>query len=166
MEQWKQIEIDGEVYDNYEVSNGGKVRNAKTGKILKTRIGSDGYEIVDIRKNGKTKTIRIHRVVGLMFLENEDNLPYLNHKDQNKLNNHVDNLEYCTAQYNILYSVKSRNPKSKQCKGYRGVNDAGEVVEFYSVKELEQAGFIYAKVMQNIGGRNNHYKGYSWSKIF
>ena len=167
MEQWKTIEIDGEVYDGYEVSNTGKIRNSKTGKILKTRIGSDGYEMVDIRKNKKQKTIRIHRVVGLMFLENEDNLPYLNHKDENKLNNHVDNLEWCTAQYNVLYSVESRNPKSKNCKGYHGVNIVtGEVVEFYSMKELEENGFNYKKVMQNIGGRNNHYKGYKWSKIF
>lgn len=166
MEQWRTIEVDGVVYDNYEVSNGGKVRNAKTGKILKSRIGSDGYEIVDIRKNGKAKTIRVHRVVGLMWLENEDNLPCLNHKDENKLNNHMDNLEWCTAQYNVLYSVESRKQKSKNCKGYRGVNDAGEVVEFYSVKELEQAGFIYGKVIQNIGGRNIHYKGFRWSKIW
>ena len=166
MEQWKTIEIDGVVYDNYEISKDGEVRNAKTGRILKGNLGSDGYSQVNLRKDGKVKTVRIHILVGLMWLENKDNLPYLNHKDENKLNNHVDNLEWCTAQYNILYSVKSRNPKSKNCKGYRGVSDTGEVIEFYSIKELEQAGFIYQKVIQNIGGRNIHYKGYKWSKIF
>ena len=167
MEQWKKIVLDGEEWD-YEVSNYGRVRNSKTLHVLKMRVGSDGYFNTTIRKDGKLKTVSNHRLVALMFLENKDNLPYVNHKDENKLNCHVDNLEWCTAQYNTQYSKhKVKGQKRENCKGYRGVNVVtGEIIEYYSISELEEVGFNYNKVMQNIGGRNNHYKGYKWEKIW
>lgn len=63
--------------------------------------------MVTLNKNGKSKTIGVHVLVAKHFLENENNLPEVNHKDFNRQNNHVDNLEWCTHEYNILYSMVS-----------------------------------------------------------
>lgn len=86
----------------YEVSNLGRVR--RNGKILKPGKNRDGYLLVSLSKNGIRKTVRVHRLVALSFLSNPNNLPEINHRDENRTNNTVDNLEWCTRDYNINYS--------------------------------------------------------------
>jgi hypothetical protein len=99
----------------YEVSNTGKVRSLTRtvimkdgkprpikGRELKPKI-NNGYPTVNLSKNGTVKTIRIHRLVALTFIPNPDNLPIINHKDENKQNNNVNNLEWCTYEYNNNY---------------------------------------------------------------
>ena len=111
METWRTI--DG--YDNYEISSYGNVRNSTTGKLLKTRINnSTGYVMVDIRNCEKRKTCSVHRLVAQAFISNENDLPQVNHKDENKQNNHIDNLEWCTAKYNCNYGT--HNEKMKEAK--------------------------------------------------
>lgn len=107
-EQWKQIVLDN-VHYNYEVSNYGKVRNKRNGYLLKPKIDSDGYELVTISscQNKKRKTVRVHRMVGIMFIPNPHNLPEINHKDENKSNNHIDNLEWCSSKYNANYGTRN-----------------------------------------------------------
>ena len=61
---------------------------------------------VALSKNGKKKWFRIHRLVAQAFIPNHDNLPIINHKDENKLNNRVDNLEWCTTKYNNCYGTR------------------------------------------------------------
>ena len=68
MEEWKQLPN----YENYEVCNLGKVRNKKTGRILKPS-NNGGYQYVGLSSNGLTKTFRIHQLVGLCFIENPNN---------------------------------------------------------------------------------------------
>lgn len=103
-------------YENlYEISNQGNIRslgkfvNSKhggkrwiPGRIMKTWI-CNNYETVGLYKSGKQHFIAIHILVAKAFIPNPDNLPCVNHKDENKLNNHVDNLEWCTYQYNNIY---------------------------------------------------------------
>lgn len=100
-EQWKNI---SGYEDLYQVSNYGRVRktNGKN-NYLTPYCRSDGYEQVVLCKNSKTKTIRIHRLVAQAFIPNPSNLPEINHKDENKLNNNVDNLEWCDSSYNKNY---------------------------------------------------------------
>ena len=75
-----------------------------------------GYLIVALRKDGKYKKIRVHRLVAQAFIPNPENLPCVNHKDENTLNNKIENLEWCTHEYNDNYG--SRNEKiSKSRKG-------------------------------------------------
>ena len=110
-EQWKDIIIEknGVTYDYtglYQVSNLGRVRslgNDKTRKerILKPKINNKGYLQVILCKNGKVKTFLVHRLVATAFIPNPDNLPVVNHRDENPLNNCVDNLEWCTQKYNV-----------------------------------------------------------------
>lgn len=92
----------------YEVSNLGEVRSLLHGepRLLKpaANIYRNGYMQVVLRKDGKSRVHRIHRLVAIAFIPNPDNLPEVNHKDENTANNNVDNLEWCTKLYNLNYS--------------------------------------------------------------
>ena len=99
-EIWKEIKD----YEGlYQVSNLGRVKSST--KILKNRLSKRGYYIVTLYKNGKSTTKWVHRLVAEAFIPNPDNLPQVNHKDEDKLNNRVDNLEWCTAKYNCNYGT-------------------------------------------------------------
>lgn len=86
----------------YEVSNYGRVR--RNGRILKPWKNRKGYLHVDLSKNGIRRKALIHRLVAQSFIPNPNNYPEINHKDENKTNNAVDNLEWCTREYNNNYS--------------------------------------------------------------
>ena len=90
----------------YEVSNLGRVKSLKWGKerILRTDKSNNGYLRVVLCKDGKKKKYLVHRLVCESFLPNSNNLPEVNHKDENKTNNKVDNLEWCDRTYNNRYS--------------------------------------------------------------
>lgn len=93
-----------EEYPNYEISESGMVRNKNTGNIIKPRINTGGY--LDIHIDGVR--IVVHRLVAQAYIPNPDNLPCINHKDENKLNNCVDNLEWCTVAYNNAYGERQQ----------------------------------------------------------
>lgn len=117
IEIWKDIKE----YENfYQISNLGNVKSLerivcseKWGsqkvkeKILKNCTGTGGYLKICLNKNGKTKNFDIHRLVALSFLDNELKLKCINHKDENKKNNNVSNLEWCTHKYNNEYNGRS-----------------------------------------------------------
>ena len=100
----------------YEVSNFGRVKNLDQlrmpqnafhkAKILKPHLDKDGYPRIGMTKNKKRRNYTVHRIVARAFIPNPDNLPQINHKDGVPDNNHVDNLEWCTALYNIRHSVE------------------------------------------------------------
>ena len=83
------------------------------GKILKPAISKNGYLRVLLQANGIKKNCCIHRLVAETFIPNIDNLPIINHKDENKLNNQVDNLEWCTQSYNINYGNRNKKVINK-----------------------------------------------------
>ena len=106
MEIWKDIEG----YEGlYQVSNYGNVRSlnyAKAGKVKELKQGNwRGYKNVDLWKNGKGKSFKVHRLVAQAFIENPNEYLCVNHKDENKQNNHVSNLEWCTHKYNSNYGT-------------------------------------------------------------
>ena len=109
--QWKQIQG----YEGlYEVSDTGMVRSRKSDhyRLIKQKYNRfTGYYAVDLRKDGECKTYSIHRLVAAAFIPNPDALPYVNHKDEDKTNNSVENLEWCTSQYNNLYSSYKRRKR-------------------------------------------------------
>ena len=102
----KEIWKDCKGYEGkYQVSNFGRVWSVVKQQYKNQRIGKDGYyKVTLIAKNGKQKTERVHRLVALAFIPNPDRLPQVNHKDECKTNNCVENLEWCDAKYNTLYS--------------------------------------------------------------
>lgn len=103
MEIWKNTVED---CIHYEVSNLGRVRNKKTGKVLKCNAKKNGYLQVSIA-HGKHTDTSVHRIVAKAFIPNPNNYKYVNHKDENKHNNNVENLEWCTMKYNNNYGIGS-----------------------------------------------------------
>ena len=108
----------------YQVSNLGNVKRLKGYKgrgkgyiveehLIQPSINSRGYQNVILCKNGKTKTFTMHRLVAIAFLDNSDNFPQVNHKDENELNNCVDNLEWCDSKYNNNYGTRNKKCSDK-----------------------------------------------------
>lgn len=126
METWKSIKG----YEGlYEVSNLGRVRSLdrmvmmvnkgvlckslRHGRILNPCLVGDGYCNVNLFKNGKGKHHLVHRLVATAFIPNPENLPEINHKDENKTNNVVSNIEWCSSQYNGSYGNRPNKYKVK-----------------------------------------------------
>ena len=127
IEIWKDIEGFEGLYQVSSLGNIKSFKQNKNGKILKKQITYDGYAFVGLVKNKISKNYKIHRLVAQSFIDNPDNLLEINHKDKNKLNNCIDNLEWCTRRYNCLYSYKDiyktfRKPyKKRKYKIYGGI---------------------------------------------
>ena len=151
----------------YEVSNMGRVksveRTAWNGKgyrivaerILKGRRTKKGYLQVQLHQDAKIKPYYIHRLVAQSFLDNPDNLPEVNHIDQDKTNNCIDNLEWCTSQYNIEYS---------QAKPVIGIDKiTGLILEFSSAHEVERMiGIAQQSICACLKGRQKSAGGFYW----
>lgn len=100
-------------YENlYEIDTNGNVKSLRRNILLKQSIIC-GYSCVGLYKNKKQKMFKVHRLVAEAFIANPDNLPEVNHKDENKLNNCVDNLEWCTKKYNSNYGTRVERIKGK-----------------------------------------------------
>ena len=89
--------------DGYWVDPKGKIWSEKSNKYLKPCYNKWGYAYVDLCNNGCKLRVFIHQIVAKMFIPNPNNLPQINHKDEDKTNNRVENLEWCTASYNNSY---------------------------------------------------------------
>lgn len=101
METW--VTVPG--YPRYQVSTHGRVKSLiGNHKILKPGKSKSGYLNVVLSNEEGKRTFRVHRLVALCHLPNPHNLPLVNHKDEDKAHNHVDNLEWCTEEYNLKYS--------------------------------------------------------------
>lgn len=101
--------------DRYIVSEDGDIYSKITHQLLKKKIDRYGYATVGLSRNGKTKWFTIHRLVATAFIPNPDNLPTVNHKDENKLNNAVHNLEWSTVKDNDNHGTRNeRMAKSKK----------------------------------------------------
>lgn len=136
----------------YQVNQWGEIYSLYTYKKLKYRIEKGGYKHYVLRKNKKQYKMTAHRAVALAFISNPNNYPVVNHKDENPSNCYVDNLEWCTYQYNATYNnahIKRGNNLSKKVFQY---NLNGDFIrEFNSVHEVErELNFLSGNICQCI----------------
>ena len=164
----------------YKVSNKGNVfsvgrrdsRGRKLGgRILKPTHTRNGYLKVDLHNNGKRKTKHIHRLVTEAFIPNPESLPQINHIDEVKDNNNIENLEWCDSMYNNNYGTKIERLSKK----VRAVNaKTGETITFNSTAEAERKGYsrggvsaacrgVYNTIDGKLGGDGHTYRGHRWS---
>lgn len=123
-------------FNKYEISKCGEIRNVKTKKILSSTISSDYYSNSISDNDKKRHKFRIHRLVALVYLDNPNNYKIVNHKDGNKLNNNVDNLEWCNHSQNILHAIKNGLKKTKKVRQLD--KDKNVLNIFNSLKEAEE----------------------------
>ena len=102
------VSDDGKIYtlDHLYLRKNGRMDNRK-GKQLKPKIDKYGYETVVLTKNGSRKNFTVHKLVAWTFIPNPENKPQINHKDGNKLNNRVSNLEWVTEKENQIHKWKN-----------------------------------------------------------
>ena len=142
-EIWRPIEE----CEDYYISNFGRVKSYKydkdNGKIMKPSRSTKGYLQLDLRLDGRKSEHRvhlaIHRLVARAFIPNPDNLPQVNHKDENKENNCVDNLEWCTNDYNCHYGTKSERVAQKRRKPIYSIDENGNIEEFDGLRIAARA---------------------------
>ena len=106
---WRTLVYHGEIFERFEVSVDGQIRNSKTHKVYKTWINHNGYEqvCVSIGSMNKKKVFKIHRAIAETFIPNPENKPEVNHKDGDKLKNCVSNLEWSTGSENMQHAAKT-----------------------------------------------------------
>ena len=173
-EEWKEIKG----YPNYMVSNKGNLKSLgrwvykeyrgkrwQREKILKPSVNKDGYLFVGLYKNRKVKYFKVHRLVAEAFISNPNNLPQVNHKDENKQNNCVENLEWCDAKYNNNYGTKNKRIAEKLSKPVLQIdkNTNEFIAEFPSIHQVErQLGINNAHISKCCLGKRNTAGGYKW----
>lgn len=157
----------------YQVSNKGIVRSLLFNKvkILKQGRASNGYLFVNLWKDKKVKPHRIHRLVAEAFIPNPDNLPCVNHKDETRDNNTLENLEWCSHSYNMAYGTRAE--RCIATRNIRGCHSAEKVVlqcdlhgnvikEWKSLKELSRNGIRRARIQECFSGKKKSYRGCLW----
>ena len=154
MEEWKNV-IGYEGL--YEVSNKGNVRNVRRNTLLKLSKNKYGYIQVYLYKNGIRNGFKVHRLVAQAFIENPDNLPEVNHIDEDKINNRADNLEFCDRKYNNNYGHRTENAINTRVKnGYADPDFIG-----FGLNEKD-----YMKEYNRIYRENNREKLIEYSKRY
>ena len=172
-EVWKDIKG---CENKYQVSNLGNIKNVLTNTIIRGSVFNNGYKFVSIK--GKNKTI--HRLVAQAFIPNPNDYPVINHIDGNKLNNCVDNLEWCTYKYNTREAIKLGLMKIKY-NSYDNRIRAKKVAQYTkdniyiktfigsidAEKELKQKGIkINARNIRNVcKGKRKTAGGYKWEYV-
>lgn len=164
-EEWRDVQG----YEGlYQVSNLGNVKSLdrKTTwneENILTPWVQNGYPFVRLCKDGKTKTFSIHRLVAIAFIPNPLKLPMVNHKDETRNNNHVENLEWCDAQYNNTYGTARQRSAEKQSIAIEQLTTDGLLVKRWkSIMDAGRSGFSIGHICHCCQGKRHSHKGYVW----
>lgn len=173
MEVWRDIKG----YEGlYMVSDKGRVRSfygsvinhRPKGSLLKPATDRDGYLRVMLTKKGKQKGFGVHRLVAQAFIPNPDNLPQVNHKDENPSNDSVDNLEWCTQEYNNAYGTRMDKIRDKISVAVIATNiSTGETTEFntlYDCSRFIGCGRNTSRIYEVLNGKKKQFKGYTFKR--
>ena len=157
-----------EGFDKYYISKTGQIldvdyNKTKKAKLLKQQTTLDGYKFVQLSKNGKIYNKKIHRLVAEAFIPNPNNLPQVNHKDENKTNNNVVNLEWVTAKYNTNYGTRTQRAVNKRKKKVLAYSLNGDFLfELDSMSSAEKLGFSQGHISLCCSGKRHKHKNIIW----
>ena len=160
----------------YQVSNLGRIKSLKrkcksihgyrtvSEKIYSQSVDRYGYLIVSLHKNGKKKTYTVHRLVAKAFIDNPLMLPQINHIDENKKNNKVDNLEWCTDEYNNAYGTRVERLIRTQSRTVLQFDMNGNFIkEWVGAGEISRVLHIsQSAITRCCNGQRNYAYGYKW----
>ena len=122
-----------------------------------------GYKVVTLFKNGNRKTHYVHRLVAKVFIPNPNNYPMVNHKDEDRTNNKVENLEWCTHQYNLNYGTSLKRKNKKLSTPIVGVHvETGKKITFPSMMEAGRNGFSQPSISACCNNKQESHKKYKW----
>lgn len=161
MEEWRDVVG----YEGlYQVSDCGSVRNAKSGRALKPYPNKFGYLLVCLYSGNGRERHQVHRLVCDAFIPQDADSPQVNHKDENKKNNMLENLERCTAKYNMNYGTGRERTVQKIRKPVVQISHNGTIVAHYaSAREAHSlGGFCYKHISDCCIGRRKSHAGYMW----
>lgn len=161
----------------YEASSEGRIRSiskviktynggewVRKSRIKKATVTKDGYLQTKLCKNGKPYSFKIHRLIAMTWLENPDNLPEVNHKNEIKTDNRVSNLEWCSRRYNINYgTARKRAGISNGIAVAQYTLEGDKIQEFYSGYEAQrQLGILEQNINLCCQGKRQHAGGFRW----
>lgn len=154
----------------YQVSNLGRVKslgngdsNASKERILKPYKAKGDYLLVDLHKQGKRKQHLVHRLVAMAFIDNPNNLEQINHRDEDKTNNSIQNLEWCDRKHNINYGTRNQRVAEKLSKQVLCVETG---VIYPSAHQVErELGFANTYISAVCIGRYKQAYGYTWRYV-
>lgn len=143
----------------YAITSCGKVWSYRTKKFLKLQKTHNGYYFVKLSHNGERTYPRVHRLVAEAYLPNDDNLPQVNHKDEIKTHNWINNLEWCTAKDNCNYGERNTKISKKVL-----CVETGEI--FNSTQEAaDWAGLKVSSLYSYFNRKNKTAGGYHWQRV-
>lgn len=158
----------------YQVSSFGRIKSLhynKTNKeqILSLRIGHTRNNYIDVMlcKDGQHTRFKVHRLVAIVFIPNPNNYPHINHKDENPMNNHVDNLEWCTPSYNLNYGNWALHQRLVRGHKIAKMDLEGNIIDTYdSIREAARKNNVAdANIHAVLRGKQHKCGGFKWKKI-
>lgn len=148
---------------DYEITRNGEIYSLKNNKrrLIKGYIDKYGYRRVLLHIWGKRQKYFVHRLVAMKYIENPNNLPQVNHKDGNKLNNNVENLEWVTAKQNIQHAIKN-NLRKVNNSSKLNINQVKEIKKLFLTKSMKEIASMYNVSLSCI---KHIHAGHTWKDI-
>lgn len=161
--EWREVKE----YSNYEVNQFGQIRHKKRKQILKPRSNKGGYQYVNFKISGKNTNFAVHRIVANAFIPNPNGYTEVNHKDYDRNNNCVDNLEWVTSSQNKAHAYLKQENKQSRGKAVEQYSKDGEYLKtFKSISEAAlEMGCCISAISNCCLGRTKTSQGFRWKFV-